>query len=574
MRIEQPPLPEKLIPAKPRLRGINETMALLGSETGPDGQRINWKDLHEKVGAWDSGLELSDKIREVVREYLLSKFPKVKAKLPAIEDLPDPKMLNALSNGWFEELGEEVGDTRREVLLAVLAHLTRRIENRIYKKTLETAGEDGLRKLGLSSNLRQLTIDCLDTTVKSNPLFVRFLAYSQLAPKPSEDASPVAPLGQDKKPHTFRELFPQETGFIFKKLAAIAKQDEAWRNEPGAQEFKTYLKCLSDFFAETDPKQAAVLHKKVEETYGELISSDFPIMIVLPLEGYYLPPYLDPELKVAIRTPEAKAHESSYRAMQQALADKLDELSVGQFADDLRQRMIRNYISIGSFGVGMTFNAVAQETPAIALYLNDQIRAYDKDLENFLPLIAGSDKAFAKTPIEDIQAMSRKDTILHELSHTVYPTPTPEAQRLGPDQESVIAEIMAESVYRGLAKELIAENKLGCTEDQYVSTTICMPLQVIEGSDEDDEYYQAAVFVLDGLFEKGIAKFDGSKIHVKNHAAFFQYFRENVKEVIALYEDPKMTKTKAKKWLAENCQAGSKLQKLIDHLKAHPRAAR
>ena len=558
---------EKFIPEKPRLRYIEKTLSLLESDIGPDGQKINWKDLYEEVGHWDSGIELSDKIREVVREYLLSKFPRVKEKIPSIDNLPDPQLLNAISNGWFEELGEEVGDTRREVLLAVLAHITKRIETRIYKKILEETGEDNLQKLGLSSNTQKLVMDCLDASVKSNPLFIRFLAYSQLAPEPPKNASSVSPIGQDEKPHTFSELFPHETQFISKKLAAILSNSEVWDNEPGADDFKEYLKYLADFFDEKNTEKAKELHKKVEETYGRLVTSDFPIIIVPPLEGYYQPPYLDPELRVALRTPESKLQESNFRSIQTVLADKLGSIGVEQFSDDMRRRVIRSYISIGSYGVGITFNAVAQEEPALALYLNEQIRAYDKDLKTFLPLVDVSEKAFSTTSEEVIEEMSRNETIFHELSHAVYPTKTPEAKRLGPKQESVIAEVAAESIYRGLAKELIDENKIEYTEDQYISVTLCMPLQVIEKSDADNEYYKAAVFVLNGLFEGGIAEFDGFKIHIKDNTALFRYFKNNAEEIISLYKDTSMTEQKAKKWLSQKCKAGPKLQELIDYIK-------
>ena len=90
---------EKLIPPKPHLRYVEKTISLLESDIGPDGEKINWKNLYEKVGPWNSGLELSDEIRDIVREYLLSKFPKIKEKIPSIEDLPDPELLNALSYG-------------------------------------------------------------------------------------------------------------------------------------------------------------------------------------------------------------------------------------------------------------------------------------------------------------------------------------------------------------------------------------------------------------------------------------------------------------------------------------------
>ncbi len=566
--MEKIPKTEELIPQKPHLRYIEKTLSLLESDIGPDGEKINWKDLYEKVGPWNSGLELSDEVRDVIREYLLSKFPKIKEKIASIEDLPDSKLLDALSHGWFEELGEEVGETRTEVLLAVLGHITKKIETRIYKKVIGEADENDIQKLGLPPNMRQLTIDCLDASVKSDPLFIRFLAYSQLAPKPPKDASPIAPIGQDGQPHTFPELFPHETQFISKKLSAILESRQLWENEPGADDFLEYLRYLAQFFDEKDVEKSKELHKNVEETYGRLISSDFPLVIVPPLEGYYKPPYLDPELKVAIRTPESRLQEEKFHSIQEALADKLDKLGVGQFSDDMRKRIIRSFISIGSYGVGITFNAVAQEEPAIALFINEQIRAYDVNLKKFLPLIDDSERIFSKVAEQRIEEMSREDTILHELSHTVYPTKTPEAKRLGVEQESIIGEIAAESIYKGVMKELIDDGKVDYTTEQYARVTICMSLITIEGSsDTDDEYYKAAVFVLNGLFEKGIVEFSGNKIKIKNQVALFEYFRNNAREIISLYEDSGMTEQKAKKWVSKKCKAGSKLQKLIDFIK-------
>ncbi|OGN10109.1 MAG: hypothetical protein A3J46_06850 [Candidatus Yanofskybacteria bacterium RIFCSPHIGHO2_02_FULL_41_11] len=98
-KFEQPKKEERPIPSRPKLRYIEKTISLLESDIGPDGREINWKDVYEKVGPWNSGLELSNEIRDVVREYLLSKFPKIKEKIPSIEDLPGPELLNALSYG-------------------------------------------------------------------------------------------------------------------------------------------------------------------------------------------------------------------------------------------------------------------------------------------------------------------------------------------------------------------------------------------------------------------------------------------------------------------------------------------
>ena len=450
-----------------------------------------------------------------------------------------------------------------------MGHITKKIETRIYKKVLEEAGEDEIQKLGLPSNMRQLTIDCLDASVKSDPLFIRFLAYSQLAPKPPKDANPIAPIGQDGQPHTFPELFPHETQFISKKLSAILENGQLWKNEPGADEFLEYLGYLAQFFSEKDIEKSKELHKKVEKTYGQLISSDFPLIIVPPLEGYYKPPYLDPELKVAIRTPELRSQEERFRSIQEALAGKLDELGVGQFSDDMRKRVIRSFISIGSYGVGITFNAVAQEEPAIALFINDQIRAYDTNLKKFLPLVNGSEKFFSGVTEQRVEEMSREDTILHELSHAVYPTKTPEAKRLGAEQESIIGEIAAESIYRGVIGELINDGEIDYTPEQYAVITLCMPLITIEGSsDTDDEYYKAAVFVLNGLFEKGIVEFNKDKIYIKDQAALFEHFRNNAREILSLYEDPGMTEQRTKNWLSKKRRAGKKLQEVIDFVKA------
>jgi hypothetical protein len=571
--MEQPPQPnvmekpEKIIPATPHLRYIEKTLALLAPETDENGNETNWKNLSEKVGTWNSGLELSDKIREIVREYVLLKLPSVKEKIPSIAELPDDEMLDALTNGWFEELGEEIGGKRKEVLMSVLAHISRKIETRIYKEVLKNANTEDLEKLGLNSNLRQLTIDSLDASVKADPLFIRFLAYSQLAPTPDNDAILTNPIGPDEKPHTFAELFPHETSYISEKLALIAQHDEVWKKEPGAMEFKEYLENFAEFFGEKNTDKTKALHQKVQEGYKKLVLSEFPIAIIPPTEGYYKPPYIDPEIRVVLRTKEAKAQEENFRTLQSALADELPNMGVGQFADKMKSSEIRNYISIGSSGVNLTFTAAAQQEPAIILYLDEQIRAYDKNLVGLLPLVDAPNGTFDSISSEAIETMSRNDTMLHEFSHNVYAKGTEASKRLGAESELVFAEATAESIHRGVAQNLIKKEKLPYTKDQYISESICMALQSIEGNTPDDEYFKADTFVLNGLFEKGIAEFDGSKIHIKNKEAFFEYYKNNAKEIIALYEDTEMTPAKAKKWIAEKCTAGPGLQSVIDYLK-------
>jgi len=560
---QQNETPERILPTTPHLRYIKRTLSPL--EQGDD--ETNWKNLNEKVAPWNSGLELANNVRQVVREYVLSKLSSVKEKIPSIAELPDKEMLNALANGWFEELGDEIEGKRKEVLLSVMAHIIRKIETRIYKKTLESAGQGDLEKLGLSPEIRQLAIDSLDATVKADPLFIRFIAYSQLSPKAPEDTTTTSLIGPDKNSHTFAELFPHETQFIQTKLAALSENSAAWENEPGANAFKNYVAILARFFGEKDTAQAAELHKEVLEAYNNSVLSDFPITIIPPIEGYYKPPYIDPELRVVVRTKESKATEEGFRELQGSISDGLGEFGIEKLSGQMKQKAIRSYIAIGSYGVNLTFVAAAQSEPAIAMYLDEQVRAYDQNLKKFLQFVDVPEDTFAGAPPETIEAFSRTDTTAHEISHGGYSTVSPEAEKLGAEQSVVIAETFAETLHRGMAQRLIENKVLPCNEEQYMASSICMALQSIKDTDPSDEYYQADVFVLNGLFEQGIAEFDGQKIHVNDRAAFFNYFKENAKKIIAVYEDPEMNPQKAKKWITENCTAGLKFQKAIDYIK-------
>ncbi|MFA6565139.1 MAG: hypothetical protein WCT48_00185 [Candidatus Paceibacterota bacterium] len=453
--------PEKIIPATPHLRYIEKTLALLAPEKDEDGNETNWKNLSEKIGTWNSGLELSDKIRDIVREYVLLKLPSVKEKIPSIAELPDDEMLNALTNGWFEELGEEIGGKRKEVLMSVLAHITRKIETRIWKQAIGKAEAEDLKKLGLNENLRQVMVDSLDSSVKADPLFIRYLAYTQLSPEAPESAEPTNPIGPDEKPHSFAELFPHETQFIEAKLAALGKNNEVWKNEPGAKEFSAYAMALSEYIGEKDPSKTEELRKIALDAFNDVTKTEFPINIISPIggyenvEGYYKPPYVDPELRVVVRTEDTKKQEEQFQNLQKTLADNLTLLNIPQFAEKMKKQTVRNYLSIGSYGVNLTFKAAAQSDPAIMMFLDEQIKSYDKNLKKFLPLIADSEKAFEGISAEQIEEMSRTDTELHEFSHSVYPGLTPEAERLGPEQQMIAGELVGESIHRGLVRELI-----------------------------------------------------------------------------------------------------------------------
>ena len=523
---------EKPIPDHPRLKNIEDTLALLRSEKvfDPDGQEIgesNWKDLYEQVGSWETGLELSDKIREIVRKHLISKFPTLKERIPSLNELPDEDVFNALANGWFDNIEDEVKGKRVEVLLSVLAHISRRIETRIYSKIIEEADEEQFQKLGLKPNLRDLLINTLEASAKSDPLYIRFLAYAQLTPQPSKSANPVARIGPDRKRHTWAELFPHETQFISKKLEAILDSKDKWRNIQGAKQFAKYINLLKVFFSETDPKKAYKLNVEIAKAYADSITGGFPIIISPPTGSYYREPYRDPELRVSLRTPESRIQEKHFIALQNAMADELETLGVGRFSEAMRNKPIASVVSIGAYGANLTFTAAAETEKDITIFLDEQIRRYDRNLKNYIPIVDISAKAFEKTTPEEIEMVSREDTVFHELSHSVWTLNKKAQTRLGRKPETTIAEAAAETISRGLAQGLIDKGHINYTPEQYIASAICTLFQYFKEKDESNEYYKAAVYVANGIFEQDLAEFDGKKIRIKDIDGIFNYFRES-----------------------------------------------
>ena len=452
--------------------------------------------------------------------------------------------------------------------MSVMAHVLRRIETKVYKKIIEESDNSALEKLGLTRELNELLIYTLDASAKSDPLYIRYIAYAQLSLKPPEKANPSAPIGQDGKPHTWAELFPHETQFISKKLKTILENKERWQSVEGAVEFEKYVELLSKFFSEKETDRAKNMTKEIEEAYANALSGGFPIVISPPTGSYYKEPYLDPELRVSIRTPDAKAQEQNFVALQNAMADELGTLGVSQFADSMRKKPIASVVSIGAYGANLTFTAAAETEKDITLFLDEQIRRYDKNLSNFLKLIDVTEGTFNNTSPERIEEMSREDTIFHELSHSVYTLDEEAQKRLGGlKSETIIGETAAETIHRGLARELIEKGLINYTPEQYIAVTLAMPLQVIKERDPNNEYLKAAVYVLNGMFEQGLVEFDGSQIRVKNMNGIFDYLKENAKKIISVYEDPEMTRSKADQWVKDNCTANEKLQKLIDFIK-------
>ena len=125
---------------------------------------------------------------------------------------------------------------------------------------------------------------------------------------------------------------------LFQKLKTILENKERWQSVEGAVEFEKYVELLSKFFSEKETDRAKNMTKEIEEAYANALSGGFPIVISPPTGSYYKEPYLDPELRVSIRTPDAKAQEQNFVALQNAMADELGTLGVSQFADSMRKK--------------------------------------------------------------------------------------------------------------------------------------------------------------------------------------------------------------------------------------------
>jgi hypothetical protein len=558
----------KLIPSEPRLRGMDKILTILESEQLPNGEMINWKQLRERVKPYHSMMEFSDNIREAVLEYVAAKIPKFKEAIPAIDDLDDKALLDALANNWFEEI-EDVEGQRREVLLAVAAHVVKRIETLTERKLLGQASQEKLGELGIDPAARDLLVDMLEIGAKSDPLFVRFLAYAQLSGKPPVEALPTGlHIPGDAAPHTFAEIFPHETRFIARRLSEVAEKDAAWKQLPGAPEFGKYIEKLSELYSCTDVRLAPSLQKETLECYAAVLATDFPVLATGATEGYYKEPYLDPELKISVSTPETKKEEKDFKGARDLMADNLDEIGAQRFSDSVKEKNVKSSIVLGGFGVNLSFSAVAQETPVNLLFLNEQIRTYDSRFVGFVEKLVDIPAGLAGREL-GLEAMSRMSTMLHEFSHPIHPSDSAEGERLGRKPATVIDEVKAETLWRAVMPRMVEQGFKG-TSEEWMVAMLAGSLMLVKDQPEDDPYYAAGVYCLNDLFEKGIAKFKNNKISVADTGAYYTAMKAAAMEISALYEDETMTERKAVIWIKKCCTPNPALARCIAFLKAMP----
>lgn len=568
--------PEKLIESNPKLRHINKTLELLRPEMDEFGNEINWKELYKEIKPWQNGMELSDNVREVVYEYISLKVPALKESIPTIQELKDKDVIDALVHNWPDE---EI-EGRRQVLMTVATQIVKRIETVVYKRVLDNVSDaDFETKLGVDPKLKDLLIGLLDVTQRADPLFVRFLAFSKLSPEPPDEATPTGiVVPGDDKPHTIADLFPHETSSISKNLSNLAEDSIKWEDLPGADTFKSYLQVVCGIYSAKDPKQAQEYVDQAYKLYDELLRSDFPIILAngMVTSQFYKAPYIDPELKVSISTPDTRQEEIVWRMAQKGMADSLNVIGAAEYAEEMRGRTIRSAVAIGGHGVNLTFAAVADEEPSILVFLNEQIRGYDKDFPEFMGLVKNRDEEFPDQDTQEekifMERMSRSNTIHHELAHSISPRGLSGGQRLGKTPLVTIDEVKAETLYRSLIPAMIEGATLAGNKEQWAIAMLTSSMQIlkdnsIEDGASEDEYYRAAVYTLNDLFEKGVVKFENDQVEITDFDKFYEINRKISEDILALYRDESMNETKAKKWIRDFCRPNEQVKAVEEFLR-------
>lgn len=560
---------EELDGSPPKLRFIRRALELLHSDR--DGEtpdpKEHWTRVYENVKPWESGIELSDNIRAAVQEFVEHKMPRVKKRIPSFGKLPNKALLEALVHNWFEGVEEAVGGQRREVLLAVMAHVVNKVETVAWKETLKHTDKNGRGKLGLDADTRELLVRVLDIASTADQLFIRFLAYTQMSGKPPEEASREGLfVPHDTQPHTIAKLFPKETRYLADNLALLVGESAAWTNKPGGKEFQAFLKTLGLFYRATTVEEAGRLLQEIEQRYSATVTSGFPILVTPAFEGYQKEPYLDPELRISLTSPDARQENDQFHRAQLALGKAIDTLGVGRFRTGVEQRPFRTVVSVGSYGVNLVFKAVAQEDRAVVLYADEQRRAYDREYSESIKLIKNSAQAFSTLEMDKravlFGRMSRMNTMLHEFGHPVYPDGSIEAKRLGRVPLTSIDEVKAEMMYRGVLRELIAEGAVEGTQEQWAAALLASSIQQLKDNSPGEPYYHAAVYPLNCLVERGAIAVENNRVVIRDVGTLYEVLNQGAHEVLALYEDGGMTEQKAARWVRVRCSPNAEVAKL------------
>ena len=574
--------PKKLIESSPKLRHIRDSLELLRPED-VGGERVNWKDLDKNVKPWEDSLGLANNVREVVVDYVSRKIPILKEKIPALADFDDKNIINALTHGYFEEVSETEGQ-RREVLLTVMAHVVKTIETNVYKKIINGASVPELDQLGLTRGTTEtdpesgqeikkygtaeVLTDALDACIASDNLFIRFAAFSQLAPDPETSVNPHGLfLHDDETPHPMNDLF-HETGLIAKKFKTLSERPGEWQDIPGGDIFKKYLEAFTRLYSEKDIEKIKNIQEEVDSLYDQLLNSDFPIIITPSAGGYRKPPYFDPELKVSLLAPESKEEQDKISKAQEAFAESLPELGLDDFQEKIKGKNTKVVNVLGGFGANLSFNTVAQGDKTNVIFLSEQVRAYDSKFFTYLNLITNSSEEFAglseqeKTDLE--QYMSRFNTILHEFSHL-------NSGEIEEDNSTkainTIGEGEAELVYRALLPTMIDKGGLNGTKKQWACGALAESLQVLREQPDGDDYYQAVCYSVNKLVDDGVVVFDNNQLTINDFDKFYSTSKELAQEIVGIFEDLPNRQKSLNKWVKDKCQPNDKVKQLTEFLR-------
>ncbi len=552
---------ENLIEPGPKLRNIYKTLTFM------EGYADWKKDLPEKIGPWENSTELFNNVQQAVREHVIDKISAFKGKAPSVAEIADENMIDILANNWPEDTPEIEGQ-RREILLAVAAHVIRNMETKAYQMVLEDADEKRLEKLGLNPELRDVVTETLDACKRADLVFIRYLAFANLSPEAPEEASAshfFVP--GDDKPHTINSLFPRDTQFIARRFKEIADMPVDWKKIPGGEIFKEYLGALSDAFLEKDIAKIEECYKKVSELFQQSSSSEFPVLIVPPeyTSGYAKQPYHDPELRVCLRAPECREIEESLPEVQKIMAECLEESGRPDFSQDLLKKKISVVNSIGDYGVGLNCKGFAQASESMILMF------YSETLKAQGEMAKRKNFQVENLEAEDGRKMLFYGTLLHEFGHLHNDEENPEVKRLGRDWGVTIGEAEAETLYRSLIPQMIEKGGIEGTKEQWAAALVESSLEELrdKSAEGDPEYYYSSAYTLNRLFSEGVVEFNfkTGRVSIKDIDAFYEIQKELSDGVLGLYEDESMNSKKADKWARENCVPNKIVKKISNFIK-------
>lgn len=570
---------EEIIEKKiPHLRYIKHVFFILKEPVQEVGG--HWRNLYQKVKQFNTSTELSDSVHDVLQTWIENKVPSLKRSAHSLRQLSNKSLVEAIQEGWLStDIHDHEGKPislngqRRYVILATMSHIIRKVETTMYVNILEKASSNDLSKLGLDESLKKLTVELLTTSLKTDPLFVRFLAYTQASStQAKQTTTETLCINTENEPYSIRTFFPREAKLLARHFQKLAQKEGDWVKRPGGADFQKYLHVLGQYYAAIDHQESSRLRGEANALYKKCLQAGFPIILTGDNDEIMRSPNRDPEIKVSVRTREAKEEENKWEKMKQAFASFLEDIGAKDQKASVTDQLIIGSVVFGSYGINSIFSTVAQENPTILIFLDTQARAFDRGFPNewLKKYIFKATKAFANLPDSQatglMECMSRTNTVLHELSHWVFGEDSEEALRFGNGLiNRTIQEVKAETLYRALIPQMLQKEALEGTEEQWAMGTCATSLQILKDNSGDwnDDYFLGAVFSLNDLLDKDIVTIVNNQLHIPDVQKYFAAMQAQAKEIVALHQNPEMNEIKAKEWIKQRCQPNDALKKVL-----------